>query len=511
MKSTLVSAIKNECNKLTERHSDYLNALHEEITRKTKRYDKPYNKEVHTPEYWRVDKRFNPFYVRSTKRIKCYAHTITKQVKEDAYKPMPAIRHTINKSDGTTRVLNIFQLPDAALSRLVYKSLLAKNLHKLNSQAFAYREDRHAHDAIGYIYNDWKSLDRVFIAEFDFSKFFDNINHTYIYDCMESLDILATPQEKSVIKAFLNSSSTTPDTYSPTLSLPQRERGIPQGTSISLFLANLVCTELDKALERSGVGFVRYADDTIIWSQSYQKVVDAYELIKMFSERMAVPINIKKSEGISLLSRDGTGEIQSKQSINYLGYNISLNSISIKHSKVLAIKKRVSFIIYANLIQPLKNHTYNTKRLVGIDLDYIVTLNQLRRYLYGGLSSSVLKKYCLGDVKRINFRGLMSFYPLVNDNNQLQKLDGWLIYTLKQSLKLRESMWLTHSAISLPGPETNWIAKIDSYKKWRSPTNTIIYDLGIPSFSLINNAMKQSMEHYGLNSVVHPRSIYYSD
>jgi len=41
---------------------------------------------------------------------------------------------------------------------------------------------------------------------------------------------------------------------------PRRERGIPQGTSISLFLANVAPWDLDRSLERLGVSFVRYAD-----------------------------------------------------------------------------------------------------------------------------------------------------------------------------------------------------------------------------------------------------------
>lgn len=388
---------------------------------------------------------------------------------------------------------------------------MSKNLHKLSSHAFAYREDRHAHDAINYIYSEWKELDRVFIAEFDFSKFFDNISHEYIQQCINKLGLFVTPQEQHVINAFLNSSSSRIDQYKSKSSLDIRERGIPQGTSISLFLANVVCTELDRALERSGVGFVRYADDTIIWSQSYQKVVDAYQLIKDFSEQMKVPINMKKSEGISLLSHDGSGEIESKSFVDYLGYSVNLKSISIKDSKVIKIKDRISYIIYSNLIQPLKKGTYNPKRLGELDKDYLVTLMQLRRYLYGGLSNSTLKSYAHGDIRKINFRGLMSYYPLVNNSPQLQKLDGWLIHTLKQSMKLRQTLWQKHASLILPGPEKDWVEKLDTFKKWRSPSSKINYDLSIPSFTLINNAMKKSMEHYGLDSVVHPRSIYYSD
>lgn len=79
----------------------------------------------------------------------------------------------VSKDDGTRRKLNIFPLPDAALSTIVYKSLLHKNLPRLSSYAYGYRDDRTAHDAVHHIFNEWKRCDRVYVAEYDFSKFFD--------------------------------------------------------------------------------------------------------------------------------------------------------------------------------------------------------------------------------------------------------------------------------------------------------------------------------------------------
>lgn len=506
MKKILYETLKLECEKIINRHYDYLNSLSDDIRRKNKRYNNLHKKIIKYPPYWNIDKGFSPFKCRAKKSLKTYSHTIATKIKEETYSPQPAIIHKIDKADGTKRELNIFQLPDAALSRLVYKSLLHKNLHRLNSYAFAYREDINGHDAINYIYHEWKNIDRVYIAEFDFSKYFDNISHKYIWECFSRLDILCTPEEKFVVESFLNSESCEKKKYKKS-DLKQRKKGIPQGTSISLFLANLVCTELDRSLERLGVGFVRYADDTIVWSDSYQKVVEAYETIRNFGIRMGVPLNMDKSEGISLLSRDGKGELSSKPSVDYLGYTIGHDYISISDKKIIGIKKKISYIIYQNLVQPLKKGVYTKSRLSTIDWDYLVAVSQVRRYLYGGLTNSILKAYLYGKSPRVNFKGLMSYYPLINNTGQLANIDGWMIYTFSQALKLREKMWLKKHKIKLPCPVPNWIKEIDKLGKVRVGND--LYDLSIPSFSLINKAMKASINRRGLSSVVNPRSIYY--
>lgn len=94
---------------------------------------------------------------------------------------------------------------------------------------------------------------RLFIAEFDFSDFFWNINHEYLFNQFDQNGFIINEYERTLIKAFVR----------------VNERGIPQGTSISLFLANLVCWKLDRAFESEGLRFARYADDTVIWSNDY--------------------------------------------------------------------------------------------------------------------------------------------------------------------------------------------------------------------------------------------------
>ena len=93
------------------------------------------------------------------------------------------------------------------------------------------------------------------------------------------MDFSLAAEEIFIIRAFLK----------------DRKVGIPQGTSISLFLANLTCWSFDQKLEKEGVKFSRYADDTIAWSAEYSKICNSFLLINEFSKEAGIRINIAKS------------------------------------------------------------------------------------------------------------------------------------------------------------------------------------------------------------------------
>jgi RNA-directed DNA polymerase len=508
MEKLLKHSIRDECNKLIDRHYNYLFELQENTQRKTRRLGQVIPKNVLHPRYWDIHHGFNPFQVRSARHLNKYAYTLSTKLKTLTYKPCTSIIHTIPKDSGGVRELNIFQIPDATISRYVYKSLLSKNVNLFSAYTYAYREDRDAHDAILKVASDWSGRDRVYVAEFDFSKFFDRITHEYLWSVLHTHGFLYTELEEYILNAFLTSKYALADNYT-LLSGEQRKVGIPQGTSVSLFLANLACWELDQEMERIGVHFARYADDTLVWSNSYDQVVRAYDAISYFSKLMGVPINFDKSEGITLISDRADEEFKSKSKVTFLGYDVSLKQVSISDKSIPRIKQRISYIIYENLLQPLKQGVYNPARLALLDWDYVTALGQIRRYLYGGLNDTKLRRFRLGVITHLRFRGLMSYYPLVDDEQQLKDLDGWLIHTLKQALRLRQKLWYSKIGISLPGPRNYWIDDIAYIKKWVNPTTNEIYDLRIPSFLQINRTMKIGLKRSGIRSVTNPKSRYY--
>ncbi len=490
----LCKVIEEESDKLILRYHAYHNALHHEHVRNTKRIANPPAKAIKKPNYWDVDKKFNPFYVK--KKSKSIARSITRKISDKTYKPFPPHIKEVAKTGGGARHVSIYQIPDAAVSKIYYSRLLAKNKHRFSSFSYAYRNDRNVHFAIQDIWLDISRDARSFIAEFDFSDFFGSISHDYLKAQYKNNGFYVSEEEQFVIDSFLD----------------DRDVGIPQGTSISLFLANLVCWKLDLRFERAGLKFARYADDTVIWSPDYQKICDAFTIINEFSSSAGIAINAKKSDGISLLTNEELpAELKStKTNVEFLGYSISVNSVSIKDASVKKIQKQISYLLYRNLIQPLRGKKLKGLIIPASDKDpaLLTALMQIRRYMYGGLSGQQLRNYINGRTKRIYFKGIMSFYPLVNDEEQLRALDGWLVSVICRSLKLRSRLlekW-GHDRSHIFPFNVNCSEIPERFKQNKVYGRAL---LEIPSFMLVQRALVKGLQNRGIESVMNPESMDY--
>ncbi len=214
-----------------------------------------------------------------------------------------------------------------------------------------------------------------------------------------------TERERFIIEKFLATPSVDQANYGQPA--PARAAGVAQGTSLSLFLANLAAYPLDRRLERLGVGFARYADDTLIWSDTYAEIGRAANSLEEAAAEMGVAFNFLKSKGITLLApAKMRAEFPAQSSVDFLGYKISKNNLSIRNESVARIKKHISFLIYQNLLQEPKRGHFPSDRMLGpIDLDYPVLIYQLRRYLYGGLSEAMLRRFLVRQVPMLRFKG----------------------------------------------------------------------------------------------------------
>lgn len=260
--------------------------------------------------------------------------------------------------------------------------------------------------------------------------------------------------------------------------------------------------------------FARYADDTIIWSHDYNKISKAFQIISNFSIETGIEINYKKSDGISLLqNKEIRSEfMNSKEFVEFLGYKISTKSIGIKDNSVRKIKSQISYLLYHNLIQPIKAKQIHSRNIPigGLDMNFLSAIMEIRRYLYGNLTEITLKKYLNGTYKVLTFKGIMSFYPLINDTKQLLELDKWLVCTIMNILKLRKDIL---------------IAKVANFDDNQFPFNAnksrLLEDcksitikgkkglMEIPSFLRIYNAMQIGLKNEGIERVMNPQSGYY--
>ena len=143
------------------------------------------------------------------------------------------------------------------------------------------------------------------------------------------------------------------------------------------------------------------------------------------------------------------------------------------------------------------------------DENFLSAMMQIRRYMYGGLSKKQIKDYLSGRSKMIYYKGVMSFYPLVNDEQQLLELDGWLLSVIYRAVRLREKLlrvkWNYNRSHSFPFNQSReqllaacTIAKIEGK-----------HLLEIPSFLLIHQALKKGLIESGIERVMNPDSLNY--
>lgn len=493
--------------RLIREHELHAKTVHDENVRRHRRSTgTPETMDLRRPETWKLDKGFNPYIVRA--RSRTIAHSIALQLRNRTYTPRPPAGFRIPKPSGGERVVTSFRIADEVVSRLLLRSLTKKNLPQINARAYAYRPDRGAHDAITYIRTEMRREHRLYIAEYDFSKFFDSVNHDALLDVLDRMEIRRTRLEQYLIEKFLRSPEPSIGCYTPVDERPVRKVGLPQGTSLSLFLANVAASELDRSLERLGVGFVRYADDTLIWSPDYGRIGEAVSTLYGAAEHMGVPINAEKSEGIRLLVGDETarGEIKTTKRIEYLGHTIGLRTVGIKKESLDRIKKRIDELLFNNLLREPLAGTQERGRLTDVDRDYVTLIWQLRRYLYGSLSEKEVRRFQNGGIPPMSFEGVMAFFPLVDDYEQLLSLDSWM--STRVWLVMRKRARLLRDA-KLPCPPPHGLDKngLIGFQSPSARTGQLV-DLRMPSSHRISRVIRTAIRTHGTGVLMGQESLY---
>jgi RNA-directed DNA polymerase len=164
-----------------------------------------------------------------------------------------------------------FSVPDTAISKLIYSGIIRRNIKKIPSSSYAYMPDRNVFDALLHL-DDFDRRSNIFATQIDLEKFFDKIPHDYLDKLIHSDLLHTTTLEKRVLNSFMTHDSfeILGGVHKP---LPKRSIGTPQGSSISLILSNLANHELDRELSLLSGKLVRYADDVVALSTTYEQAL----------------------------------------------------------------------------------------------------------------------------------------------------------------------------------------------------------------------------------------------
>ena len=219
--------------------------------------------------------------------------TNIKQLREEVlgwtYQPTPVKRVEIPKPDGKgVRLLGIPIVKDRIL-HMAIKTVLEPIIDPTFSQSsYGFRPGRNQQQAVEKA-REIVSAGNEYVVDIDLSKFFDRINHDRLIYRLKN----HVPDKRTLrlIGMILRSGIMSEGVITITT------EGLVQGSPLSPLLSNVVLDELDKELERRGMHFCRYADDSNVFVKSPRAAQRVMQSIKKFIEdKLKLKVNEEKSK-----------------------------------------------------------------------------------------------------------------------------------------------------------------------------------------------------------------------
>jgi len=195
-------------------------------------------------------------------------YRIWNRMSSGSYFP-PAVRAVeIPKSHGGgTRILGVPTVADRIAQTVVARRLEARVEPSFHSDSYGYRPGRSALHAVAACRERcWKTN---WVIDLDIQKFFDSVPWDLVVKAVQANTDL--PWVVLYVKRWLQAPLQLPDG-----TLQQRDRGTPQGSSVSPVLANLFlhyAFDAWMAREFPTIQFERYVDDAVVHRVSKAQAV----------------------------------------------------------------------------------------------------------------------------------------------------------------------------------------------------------------------------------------------